>query len=332
MVNIQDVAKMAGVSVATVSRVLNNSSSVAEKTREKVLDAIKKLNYQPNLLGRNLRRMEARMILVLLPNISNPFYSRLVKGIEDVGHKNGYNILLCNTDSDLSRERVYLEMLKNRLSDGVIFMAPELDKDELSEIGKCYPAVQCCEYKEGAQVSHVSIDNYAAAYRAVKHLIGLGHRRIGMISCNNRFVSTIQREAGYRKAIEDSGIEFDPELIKCGDYSFKSGLRAAHQFASMQNRPTALFSISDMMAIGAIRAMKDHNLNVPDDMAIVGFDNISFSYMCDPMLTTIAQPKYDIGCVTMELLLEQIHGNLKEPRDIFLEHELVIRESTVKYK
>lgn len=330
MSTIQDVARLAGVSVATVSRVLNNSSSVTGKTKETVLEAIKKLDYQPNLLGRNLRRAETRMVLVLLPNISNPFYPGVVKGIEDVAHKNGFNIMLCNTDSDRSREKICLEMLKNRLSDGVVFMAPELDKTELTDIGRDFPVVQCCEYKEGAVVSHVSIDNTAAAYKAVKHLLGLGHRRIGMISSNNSFLSTIQRESGYRKALEEAGISFDADLVKYGDYSFISGLRAANQLLSSKDKPTALFAISDIMAIGALRAVKENGLKVPDDIAVIGFDNISFSSMYDPPLTTISQPRYDIGCVAMELLLKQIRGELKNPRDVVLEYELVIRESTVK--
>jgi len=330
MATIQDVARAAGVSVATVSRVLNNSSSVSKNTRDSVMQAIKHLNYQPNLLGRNLRRTETRMVLVLLPNISNPFYSMIVKGIEDVAHKNGYNIMLCNTDGESNREKVYLDLLKNRLSDGVVFMAPELEREELSEIGRRSPVVQCCEYKEGARVSHVSIDNFSAAYLAVRHLVDQGHRRIGMISCENRFLSTIQREKGYRKALEDAGIGYSQEMIKNGDYSFKSGLRAAKQFLAMEEKPTAVFAISDVMAIGAMRAMKEAGLKVPDDIAVIGFDNISFASMCDPLLTTISQPKYDLGCVAMELLLKQIRGEMKEPQDIFLEHELIIRESTIK--
>jgi LacI family transcriptional regulator, repressor for deo operon, udp, cdd, tsx, nupC, and nupG len=327
---IHDVAKAAGVSVATVSRVINNSPSVAESTKEAVMAVIKKMNYQPNLLGRNLRRTETRLILVLLPNIANPFYARIVKGIEDVGHKSGYHVMLCNTDSEIEREKVYLELLKNRLADGVIFMAPVLGREELTEIGRKYPVVQCCEYKEGAQVSHVSIDNHAAAYKVVKHLISSGHKRIGLISCRNNFVSIIQRENGYRKALEDAGIEFEEDLIKFGDYSFNSGIRAANQFLSMKSRPTALFAISDIMAIGALRAIRESNLKVPEDIAVVGFDNINFASMCNPMLTTIYQPKYDIGCIAMEILLQQIRGELKEPRNVFLENEIIIRESTIK--
>ncbi|NSW89431.1 MAG: LacI family DNA-binding transcriptional regulator [Firmicutes bacterium] len=331
MATIQDVAKMAGVSVATVSRVLNNSPLVSEKTRENVMKAIKILDYRPNLLGRNLRRTETRMVLVLLPSISNPFYSRVVKGIEAVARENGYNIMLCNTDSKPERESVYLQILRNRLADGVIFMAPELGPEELSDISRNFPVVQCCEYKEGASVSQVSIDNFRGAYKAVGHLIGLGHKRIGMITCKNNFVSTIQRKAGYKKAIEDAGLVFDPSLIKYGNYSFKSGIKAAKQFLLMHgNIPTAVFAISDVMAIGAIRGFKEKGVKVPDDISVIGFDGISYAEMYNPTLTTISQPQYELGCESMKLLLMHIRREVSEPRNVILEHELIIRESTGK--
>lgn len=326
---IQDVAKAAGVSVATVSRVLNNSSSVSHSTREKIINTINELDYRPNLLGRNLRKTETRLILALLPTIANPFYSRIVKGIEDVALKNGYNVMLCNTDSDAEREMIYLKMLKNRLADGVIFMAPEIDSRELTAIGEEFPVVQCCEYKEGARVPHVSIDNYQAAVKAAKHLISTGHRRIGMISCTNSFVSTKRRERGFKFAIEESGIPYDGRLLVHGDYGFKSGYRLAYQLLTMDDRPTAIFAISDVMAIGVLRAARERRLKVPGDLAVIGFDNISFASMSNPMLTTISQPKYDLGCTAMELLLKAIRGELEEPVDIILENELVIRESTV---
>lgn len=330
MATIQDVAKMAGVSVATVSRVLNNSSSVTEETRHHVQEAIQKLNYQPNLLGRNLRRLETRMILVLLPTISNTFYSKIVKGMEGVGHKNDYNIMICDTGSNAERERTYLNLLKNKLVDGVIFMAPELSKEELSGIGKHFPVVQCCEYREGAEVSHISINNFDAAYQAVRHLIHIGHQKIGMISGDNHFISTFQREEGYKKALEDAGLSFNPSHIIKGEYGFKSGLRAAQQFLAMDEKPTAIFAASDMMAIGAIKAIKQKGFSVPKDMAVIGFDNISFSTMVEPQLTTVAQPQYDIGCMAMELLLKRIKGELDKPQYIYVEHELIIRESTFR--
>lgn len=329
MATIQEVAKEAGVSVATVSRVINNSEAVTNSTKEIVQSAIKRLNYKPNLIGRNLRRKETRLILILLPSISNPFYSTIVKGAEDVAHENGYNVLLCNTNSDINRERVYIELLRNKLADGLIFMASEVDKDELSGLTEKYPIVQCCEYKEGLSAYHVTIDNLSAAQKAVLHLIGLGHKRIGMISGKNEFVSTRQREAGYRKALEDSGIEFDLSLIKHGNYGFKSGLRAANQLLSVKEKPTAIFAISDSMAVGAIRAVRESGLKVPSDIAVVGFDDISFAAMSEPPLTTISQPKYDLGCTAMEMLLKQIEGKEKEPTEILLEHELIIRQSTI---
>ncbi len=330
MASIQDVAKAAGVSVATVSRVLNNSSSVTPKTREAVLEVVKKMNYQPNLLGRNLRKMETKMVLILLPNVANPFYSRIVKGIEDVAHKSGYNVLLCNTDSDKHRENMYLDLLRNRLADGVIFMESELSGSELKDLSENYHVVQCCEYIEGMAIDYVAIDNFAAAYRAVNHLIGLGHKRIAMMSCRNNFISTKKREEGYMKALRDADIEFDDSLLVYGDYGFKTGIRCAKSLKSLANPPTAVFAISDVVAVGAIRGFKEAGFKIPDDVAIVGFDDISYAAMNDPMLTTISQPKYDLGCEAMELLLRKMSGQSKEPVKLILEHELKIRNSTVK--
>lgn len=327
---IQDVAKAAGVSVATVSRVLNDSPSVSGKTREAVLEVIRRLGYQPNLLGRNLRRTQTRLVLVLLPTIANQFYSRVVKGIEDIAHKNGYNIMLCNTDSDKNREKVYLDLLKNRLADGVIFMASELSAEELAGIGSNFPVVQCNEYKEHAGLSHVSIDNTSAAMREVTHLIGLGHKRIGMISCRNKLLSTVKREEGYRRALAEAGMTFDGELVSYGDYGFSSGQRAMRVLLKTKEPPTAVFAISDNMAIGAMRAAREAGLEIPADIAVAGFDNIGFAVMCDPMLTTISQPKYELGCTAMEVLLGQMRGERREPEEVLLDYELIIRGSTVR--
>lgn len=329
MITIQDVANAAGVSVATVSRVLNNHPSVSSKTREKVQKVIRELNYQPNLLGRSLRRSETKMILVLLQNISNPFYSKVVKGIEDIGYKNGYHIMLCNTDSDPAKEHVYLKLLKNRLVDGAVFLAPVLTDQELTNIGENYCVVQCCEYKEHAQVPSVSIDNVAAAYKATYHLISLGHKRIGFINGNSGLISESLREEGYKKALCDSGIEFDPHLVRYDSYGYRGGLRATKEFLSMEDPPTAIFAVSDIIAIGAIKEAKESGLRVPKDLAVVGFDDTGIAAMYDPALTTISQPRYDLGRVTMEILMERIRNNNIDHKRIFLEHNLVVRESTI---
>lgn len=162
-------------------------------------------------------------------------------------------------------------------------------------------------------------------------LLDSGHKRIGMISGDRNFVSTIQRESGYKKALEDAGLHFETQLVKQGAFGFKGGFGAAGQFLDMSEKPTAIFAISDLMAIGAIKAMKQAKIKVPDDMSVIGFDNISFSSMYDPMLSTVFQPKYEIGSMAMELLIKQINGE-KEAQEIFLEHQLIIRESTINYR
>lgn len=329
MATIKDVAKLAGVSVATVSRVLNDSPSVIPKTREIVLGAIEQLNYKPNLLGRNLRRSQTKNILVLLPTISNPFYSKIVKGMEDVAHNEGYQIMICTTGSNIGREETYINLLSNKLVDGVIFLAPEINANQLSEINKLFPIIQCCEYKMGAKVPCVSIDNEKAAYDAVNHLISIGHKRIGMISSKNHFMSTIKRERGYKKALEDAGIFFDIGYIKYGDYGFKSGFDAMQQFLKMNPPPTAIFSISDLMAIGAISTIEKNDLSVPGDIAVVGFDNISFSSIYKPRLTTVSQPQKELGKTAMELLLKRIISKIENNEHVILDHELLIRESTI---
>jgi len=330
MSTINDVAKKAGVSVATVSRVINGNSKVSPETVEKVKQAIAELDYRPNLLGRALRKTKSERILVLLPNIANPFYAEIVKGIEDVANKNGYSIMLCNTDSNQEREKKYIKMLKSRLADGAILMASEMTSDELTELAQEVPVVQCCEYKVGLPITHVSIDNELAAYKAVNHLIGLGHKKIAFIGAKNQFLSSTLRLEGYIRALTEAGIEYDPQYCAYGDYSYKSGFRAMKQLLALDPRPTAVFCVSDMMAIGAIRSAMEENLSVPDDLAVCGFDNIYFAKMFKPTLTTISQPMYDLGCTAMELLLNIIEDRDIETIHYIMEHELIIRESTVK--
>lgn len=329
MTKIQDVARLANVSVATVSRVINNSSSVTAKTRDKVESVVRDLNYQPNLLGRNLRRTKSHIALVLIPNISNPFYSRIVKGIEDVAHSNGYNVMLCNTDSDAQREHVYVDILKNKLADGIIFMASELSVNEMREISSGYPLVQCCEYLENLNVSHVSIDNYSAAYEATTHLCSLGRKQVGFIGSKNKYISTIKREEGYKEALADFGIKLDTAFVKYGNFSYKSAYTATLQMLeNKDSRPDAIFAISDIMAIGAINAIIEKGLNVPDDIAVCGFDNISFASMFNPPITTISQPTYDMGCVAMKILLNQINQESSDKECVIMEHKLIVRATT----
>lgn len=329
MANIRDVAEEAGVSIATVSRVLNNSDEVSPETRTRVEEVIEEIGYRPNLLGRNLRRSETRMILVSLHSISNPFYSRVVRGIEEGGREQDYDILIYNNNGNPQRERLYLGLLENRLVDGVILMSPQIPAGELVQMGREYPLIQCCEYIKDASVPRVSVDNVAAARTAVEHLIERGHRRIAMISGCGEVLSAVQREEGYRQALEESGLDYDSELIRSGHYTYKGGQRAAREFLEHSERPTAIFAISDIMAVGAIRAIKAAGLKIPEDVAVVGFDNSEISALYDPRLSTISQPRYDLGRITVELLVRMIKGEELDKKEHYLEHELIIRESSL---
>lgn len=330
MANIEEVAREAGVSVATVSRVLNKSNVVAVKTRIKVESVIKKLNYEPNMLGRNLRRSESRMILALMPSISNPFYTKIVHGIEDIARKFGYSVLLCQTDSDLDREKIYINLLKQKLADGLISMDPTLDVGILKEVGNKYPIVQCCEYSKELDIPYVTIDNFNAGYKAVKHLLSIGKKRIAIINSDKRFLYARLRQQGYEKAIKEAGIEYKDEYVINGELDFESGQRGMKQLLSLEEKPDAVFLVSDVLAIGALKSIKEANLSVPEDIAIVGFDNIQFATMMNPSITTIAQPMYRIGCESCKMLIDKIKNKDTQIDNIIMDFELIIRESTMK--
>ena len=330
MTPIQEVAKKAKVSVATVSRVLNNNPYVKEETRERVIDAIKELNYSPNLSGRILRRNETKIILILLPTISNSFYSKAVRGIRHVADKNGYLTMICNTESDIKKEIKYLDLLKHKQADGAIIMSQESGVDELERLAGEFPIVQCFEYRKSDSISYVSIDNEKAAYEAVSYLIGIGHKRIGLISSNTRYTSAEQREKGYINALSNANINIDEDLIIRGDYGFNSGFDCANKLISLNKSPTAIFAISDMQAIGVIKALKNRGIRIPEDISVVGFDNIAFSAIYDPAVTTVSQPIYRIGIKAMRILISRIKDETYPAQHIIMRHGLVIRESTAE--
>jgi LacI family transcriptional regulator, repressor for deo operon, udp, cdd, tsx, nupC, and nupG len=333
LATILDVAKLARVSSATVSRVLNDSPSVSAETREHVLQCIRSLGYEPNYLGRNLRRAETRIILVLLPTIANPFYAKIVQGLETAAHLHGYDILIGETGFSLEREKVFLSMLKNRLTDGIVFLSSNQDKNSLEDLSHRFPIVQCCEYIERAAVSHVSIDNFEAAREAAACLIGLGHRRIGFISCRNGLLSNSHREKGVRQACKDAGLALDKNCITyAGDYTYPCGILAMEDLLRAAPRPTAVFCVSDELAAGAVKCIEQVGLCVPGDLSVVGFDDTILSAANKPAITTIAQPQADLGKKAFELLINHIKNKALKPAFVFLKHELIVRESTSRIK
>jgi alanine racemase len=327
MANIQQVAKQAGVSIATVSRVLNGQNTVSLKTRIKVEDAIKKLNYEPSMLGRNLRNSESRILLILIPTISNPFYLEIIKGIENIAISQNYNILLCETDSNPERENIYFDLVRKKMADGIISMDPAVNVETLKKLAENYAIIQCSEYEEGSGIPYVTIDNEEASYRAVKHLIKIGHKKIALINSDEKYLYARQRKMGYQRALEEHGISLNNQyIIQTQHLGFEYGQQAMKKILNLQDRPTAVFAVSDLLAIGALKEINTNGLHVPNDIAVVGFDKIDFSNLTNPTLTTIAQPMYKLGTTAARMLIDKIKG--KEVESILLDHELVIREST----
>lgn len=302
--SITAVAALAGVSIATVSRVLNRSKPVNAETRERVEAAVAQLGYQANPFARSLTSGESRLILVLVPGFANPFFAEIVQGVESVTSRSGYNIVLSVLPDGAPLDPVY-----RRLIDGVISMAHVQDPEALVGAGRELPWVACSEFMPDSGVPYVSIDHRQAAVDAVQYLLNRGHRRIALLHAHEDYAWAQQRRAGYEIALTRAGVALDPALIRVArgtDYA--DGIEATGGLLSLQAPPTALFAVSDTLAIGAIKAFRRAGRRVPDDVAIVGFDNVPLSEVFEPSLTTIAQPMRELGATAAELLLERLAG------------------------
>ena len=328
-VTIKDVARAAGVSVATVSRVLNNSASVSEVTADQVNETIKALGYRPNFLGRNLRKCETNKILAVIPSIEQTFYSNILKGMQDSAAPN-YDVLVSTSNSNLATEMRLLEMLFNRTVDAAILLGTRLDAATLNDLNSKYHIALCCERVENANVLTVTIDDEKGGFDAAEALLKKGHKRIGMISAANADIPSCKdRENGFRAALKKYGIEFDEKLIYHGEYEYEDGAAGYKALSALEDPPTAIFCISDILAVGAAKAAINDGVKVGTDLDIIGFDNTSISRMYIPEITTVAQPGYDMGFTVMKMLLENMtaegdnHGHIKLP------HTIIPRESAV---
>ncbi|MCI7768468.1 MAG: LacI family DNA-binding transcriptional regulator [Oscillospiraceae bacterium] len=328
-VTIKDVAKAAGVSVATVSRVLNNSAAVSEETASAVNNVIKEMGYSPNFLGRNLRKCETNNILAILPSAEHTVYNDIIKGMQDAAHPN-YDVLLSTSNSYLGTEMRLLEMLFNRTVDAAVLLGTQLDAQKLNELNKQYNIALCCERVSEAKVLTVSINNEAAAYDAVKMFLGRGIKRIGLVTTggNTDALSSADREKGYIRALSEYGIGFEEKYIYRCSYDFSDGCRALKYFMSLDMPPQAVFCISDLLAAGVIKQAFIEGIAVGTELEVCGFDNISLSEMYTPGITTVSQPGYEMGKTVINKLLENMRGTEKNNDMILLPHKLIIRGST----
>ncbi|MGE5571559.1 MAG: LacI family DNA-binding transcriptional regulator [Bacteroidota bacterium] len=329
MTTMKDIAKVLGLNESTVSRALNNHPYVRPETREKVIAAARRMNYRPNTLARSLATSRSYVVGLVISNIANLFFAEVTKGIEEVADAHGYSVILCDTGRNPAKELKYLDLLARRQVDGIIFMSGRLPADVVAAIKqqKC-PVVTISRDGTRHGIPTVRINNRAEAAKATRYLINLGHRRIGFISGQlDDTESGLPRLEGYRGALEESGIEYDPAIVQEGDFRLESGMRACARIMQATPRPTAIFAANDEMAIGAMKALSQLGLNVPADVAVVGFDDTAFATVVTPPLTTIAQPLRTLGTGAMETLLKLMAGQRLAEIETVLECQLVVRAS-----
>lgn len=328
MPTIVEVAATAGVSTATVSRVLSQPERVSAQTRERVLKVVEALGYTPNGIPRMLRTSRAAKILLTVPDISNPFFASVIRGAEEAARDAGYSVVLGDTGHDPQLEDQYAEMLARREVDGLIFLGHRLPValgSLLARRGAAAPIVNGCEYSPELSVPSVHIDNAAAGEDAIEHLIGLGHRDIGVITGPPISPLTRDRLSGAMRAAERHALS-DRLQVRNGDYSAPSAFELASGL--LAQGVTAIFCFSDEMALGTISAVRQAGLSCPEHVSVVGFDDLPLATFFHPALTTIAQPKGSIGRQAVELLVDILRGTENPAKQITLPHELIVREST----
>ena len=329
MATIREVAESAGVSYATVSHVINNTRLVSQETRNRVLAAMESLNYRPNALARSLRQGKTNTLGLVLPDSANPFFAEISRSIEDEAFKKGYSVFLCNTELDTQRELFYVDVLSKKQVDGIIFVAAGDQADSLEFlVGRNMPVVMVDRNVPNVEIDAVLTDNQLGGYLATCHLLELGHRRIACISGPSSITPSAERMIGYRKALEEAGVGYDERLILRGDYHAQSGMEITHSILKMNPRPTAIFALNDLMALGALRAAAEAGCSVPGDLAVVGYDDLEIARFANPPLTTIAQPKKEIGVKAIELLVDRISQKGRPPSRLVLPPELIVRRST----
>jgi LacI family repressor for deo operon, udp, cdd, tsx, nupC, and nupG len=323
----RDIAKMANVSPTTVSRVLRKPDLVSEETREKVLEIIKELNYQPHMIASQFRTKKTKTIIVVIPDISEPFFAQVLRGIEHTAVKHGYKVLLGDTENNVQREKQFIDLLFQKQADGMILLTARLERENLLQISNQFPIVLVCEYSEGLDIPTVFIDNISSARKITEHLIKIGHKRIAHITGPMDVIISQDRLRGYQQAMMSHDLQIEPAYIQEGSQGLQSGYNQMIRLLSLEHPPTAVFVFNDEMAIGAIKAIKDNRMIVPDDIAITAFDNLEISSLLEPSLTTIDQPKYEMGKKAMILLLKLLNGENLNQKKYVMQDKLIIRES-----
>lgn len=328
----KDVAEKAGVSTATVSRALMNPEKVSAATRKKVEQAAIDVGYSPHAMARNVRRSESHTILVIVPDICDPFFSEMIRGIEVTAAERDYLVLIGDCAHQNRQQKSFLNLVMTRQIDGMVLLGSQVPFETgIEDQRSLPPMVMANEFAPELELPTVHIDNLTAAFEAVNHLLKLGHSHIACIAGPQDMPLCQYRLQGYIQALRRSGLVVNPQYIVRGDFTFDAGSRAMKQLMTLPHPPDALFCHSDIMALGAMAQAKIMGLRVPQDLSLIGFDDIELSRYSDPQLTTVAQPRFNIGREAMLLLLEQLQGKRVNNGSRLLDFELKIRGSTAPY-
>ena len=330
-VNIKQIAAIAGVCQATVSRTLSDPSIVSERTRNKVMKVVDNLGYTPNRLGASLRSGRSNSVVVTLPDITNPYFSPIIRENERIALSRGYSVLLGDTLDDPSLSKKFASMVKTKQADGIITNSQVLPfefDEKTPDISHLPPIVSISETINIAGIHTVSVDNFEVGKLATQHLIELGHTDIVAIAGPIHLNTVIERTKGFKAALKAANIPFKDNMILHGDYSADSGVELTSEFLQRKKRPTAIFSFGDMISIGVLHVLREFDYSVPEDISVISIDGIYLGKYTAPPLTTVAQPMDLIGKKSMEVLLDLIEDKKPESNKIIVPHELIIRKST----
>jgi DNA-binding LacI/PurR family transcriptional regulator len=330
MTKLEDVARLAQVSISTVSRVINEPELVREATRKRVQEAIQTLRYQPSRVARRLRVESgwANLVGLIIPDIQNPFFADVARGVEDVAQQHGYTVFLGNSDEDALKERRYLDVMVAESVDGII--VPPISENDLTvaELARTGLPIVCVDRRLArVTVDTIVVDNVRGAHEAVDHLIRLGHQRIGFIEGKPELSTSKERLQGYRQALEEHGIALDPSLIREGDSRQPSGHRLTLELLELHEPPTALLVGNNLMTLGALEAINARGVRIPDDLALISYDDMPWAMAFNPPLTAVRQPGYEVGRRAMEVLLRRFHEPSRSTTLLTLQPELIVRKS-----
>lgn len=329
-VTMRQIAERAQVSIGTVSHVVNNSARVRPKLRVRVLEAIRALGFQPSAIAQGLRQNRTKILGMIIPDITNPFFPGVVRGAEDVAFKHSYRIILCNTDNDPAKEASYLAELRSFRAAGLLIIpsaGSNLTAEILAGSPGTPPTVCLDRCPKGWPGDAVVVANELGAYRATKHLIESGHQHIAVITGPALLANAVERLNGFKRALREAHLLLPAEFIQEAEFNTQSGYRVAKRLLRMLPRPTAIFACNDLMALGVLHAAHDLGLHCPEDISLFGFDNLEFGEYTSPALSSVFQPGYQLGSTAASLLLDRVNGVHHKPKRIVLQTELKVRNS-----